>query len=104
MTLLIRGRNSKLRTILQSQVPAGDFLDGYVADGADQKIRAGHNVEPSCLTTWLACGHRHSKPNESKNAILIDFHDRVEELFDEVPWNDPAVSIEEIVENRETMN
>lgn len=41
--------------------------------------------------------------SESEKAILIEFHDIVDELFDKVPWNDPTVSIEEIVENSEVM-
>ena len=60
-------------------------------------------------TTIYAAKHKATHPvlsknlSESEKAVLIDFHDRVDELFDEVPWSDPAVSIEEIVENSEAM-
>jgi hypothetical protein len=60
-------------------------------------------------TTIYAAKHKAMHPVLSKNlpvsekGILIDFYDRVVELFDEVPWNDPAVSIEEIVESSEAM-
>jgi hypothetical protein len=60
-------------------------------------------------TTIYAAKHKATHPilsknlSESEKAILIDFHDRVDELFEEVPWSDPSVSIEEIVENNEAM-
>jgi hypothetical protein len=60
-------------------------------------------------TTIYAAKHKATHPilsknlSESEKAILVEFHDRVDELFDEVPWNDPAVSIEELIESSEAM-
>jgi len=60
-------------------------------------------------TTIYAAKHKATHPvlsrnlSESEKATLLEFHDRVDELFDEVPWNDPTVSIKKIVENSEAM-
>lgn len=60
-------------------------------------------------TTISAAKHRATHPVLSKplsaedKTILVDFHDRVEELSDQIPWNDSSVSIQEIVENNEAM-
>lgn len=60
-------------------------------------------------TTTHAAKHKATHPvlsknlSESEKAILVDFHDRVDEIFDEVPWDDPAVSIEEIVDKSDAM-
>jgi hypothetical protein len=60
-------------------------------------------------TTIYAAKHKATHPVLSKNlaesekASLLDFHDRVEQLFGDISWNDPTVSIEEIIENCKTM-
>jgi hypothetical protein len=60
-------------------------------------------------TSIYAAKHCAAHPILSKSLsteereALIRFHDRVQELYTEIPWRDPKVSITEIVEHNSTM-
>ena len=60
-------------------------------------------------TTMYAARHRATHPglsgtltDQERNALL-KFHSRVNELIEQIPWQDSSVSIEQIVERNDAM-
>jgi hypothetical protein len=72
---------------------------------ADEYVLLDELIE----TTTYAAKHRATHPILSKNLssmereALIRFHERVMALYGEIPWNDPKVSIADIVEENQAM-
>jgi len=60
-------------------------------------------------TTIYAARHRATHPVLSKDLCtaerdaLVKFHDQVDELYGQIPWNNPQVSNADIVENNHAM-
>jgi hypothetical protein len=89
-----------------AEVGSIDFQRKWCVNGtAEEYVLLNELIE----TTIYSARHKATHPvlskdfSESERAVLLDFHDRVDELFDDIPWNDPTASIEEIVENSEAM-
>lgn len=89
-----------------AEVGSIDFQRKWCVNGTAHKYVL---LDELIETTIYFAKHRATHPvlfkafSESERAILLDFHDKVDLLFDEIPWNDSTASIEEIVENSEAM-
>lgn len=68
----------------------------------DEYLLLDEHIDRTMFAVKEYADHSNQITAQERYALLL-FHDRVDELFDAIPWNDPDVSIEEIVERNEAM-